>query len=242
MDAEGLAFDELYGHLGGYAITYTKRGYLNAEEYQLIYLVEALASSTNDGRWLVKYKGEISYVSPALFALLKNNTHALVLGQTMKDGTLMTKDKAFDFAKTNSFGACSKAHQLTQQAMQAPRASGQAATATQSILSTETTQTKRKRGRKPNMADACAVGVQGEEHKQVRARKAAPKPPAKRRKTEGKVDPRSGLDVANRRLMKQLTAISQSPQLGPTDEQREMDALDDSTLQNNFNGVEVQFM
>jgi hypothetical protein len=161
----------------------------------------------------------------------------------MKDGTLMTREKAFDFAKTNTFGACSKAHQLTQQAMHAPRVSLQPATVSQDITdSTEAVLTKKRRGRRPNMVEAFVVGVQGKEHKQVGRRKTG-EPAAKRLKTE-KSDPKAGLDVGNRRLIKQLNcnATGNITRNYTTDEDRECNELDEKTLSDNYNAVEVRFI
>lgn len=172
MDAEALAFDDIYKHMANYTIKHTKRGYINGEEHQVIYLAEGLTHFTNEGRWLVKLRGEVSYVSPALYSLLSDNAHTTVIGQTLPDGTMMTRDKILENAKMRTLGAGSKAQQKQQQSKLLPLAippqpctdsSGQ----TQSVIfntgNTEESmeaQPKSKQARRPT-----AVGVNKRQRK-----------------------------------------------------------------------------
>jgi hypothetical protein len=115
MDAEALAFDDIYKHMANFTIKHTKRGYVNGEEHQVLYMVEGFSPVTNEGRWLIKMKGEVSYVSPALYALISDNTHATVIGQTLPDGTMMTRDKTLEIARMRTLGTGSRMQQLQQQ-------------------------------------------------------------------------------------------------------------------------------
>jgi hypothetical protein len=51
-------------------------------------------NGTGEGRWIAKYKNEVSYVSPALYDLLLHLAVPQVVGQTLSDGTVMTENKA----------------------------------------------------------------------------------------------------------------------------------------------------
>lgn len=84
---------QMHDHMKNMMIQRTKRGYVNGEEEQLLYLMEGRGVDKGDGRWLVRYKGEISYVAPELFQMLYNNITDKIIGQTLEDGTVMTKQK-----------------------------------------------------------------------------------------------------------------------------------------------------
>jgi hypothetical protein len=268
MDAEALAFDDIYEHLAGFAIIYTKRGYVNAEEHQVVYLVETVSHLTNEGRWLVKYKGEVSYVSPSLFTMLKQNTHSMVLGQTLKDGTLMTREKAYDMSRVNAFGTCTKVQQKQQQFSSTVGLNLTAQPATTSVSACNTTPTttsnnalmdgvegltptgRKKRGRKPAMKDAFVTATRGANHKEVKKRTNTVQRVTRinlkrKRKDEeegGDDDARLTMDMNNRRLLHQLN--DGPPPLAPalTEKERGQQAKDETQLTANYNAVEVEFI
>lgn len=102
MSDIALTSRDILLHLDGYNIERTKKGYLYGEEDDRMFLVESVNSENQDGRWLVKFRDEVSYVSPALFVLLWTNVHLYVNGQTLEDGTVMNRDKAAELCATGT--------------------------------------------------------------------------------------------------------------------------------------------
>jgi hypothetical protein len=98
MSGITLTSKDVQIHLDGFNIERTKKGYLYGEEDDVLFLVEALREENSEGRWLVKFKDEISYVAPKLYGLLASNVHAYVNGQTLEDGTVMNRDKAAELS------------------------------------------------------------------------------------------------------------------------------------------------
>lgn len=238
MDAEALAFDDLYKYLANYSIQSTKRGYLNAEEHQILYLVESHSHLSNEGRWLVKFRGEVSFVSPALYDLLCNNTHNLVLGQTLPDGTLMTRDKAYEMANNNAFGPTSRAHQFQQQQALINTPLQQPSTASQDSKNTKTNRRAAPKREKPG---AFVVGVRAEE--------GNPEPPVKKRRvtqrkkaTTTTVDPSTVMDRMNMKLVDTLRKGDEPLPYCPTEEERSEREACEKKQQRDFNAVEVKFI
>ncbi len=243
MDAEALAFDDLYKHLAHYTIRGTKRGYLNGEEHQVMYLVDSWNPETNEGRWIIKFRGEVSYVSPALYQLLSDNTHSYVLGQTLGDGTLMTNDKVLELARRRTLGTGSQAQQFQQQLNLLPISTiNQPCTAAAETKSKKRTATKTRKP-KDEMGDVFVVATRGEEH--VDPAKSDRQPPKKRRRTNVATKLVNELDKKSQHLMKSLHATSQD--VGSfvsfkTEEQRAQIEAIEQQIDKNYKSVEVCFL
>lgn len=77
------------------------------QEEVVFYFVQA-HNPQNEGKWMLRFGSEISYLSPSLYAALFRMTYEEVLGQTMADGTTFTLEKALfkgrTMAETSSCG------------------------------------------------------------------------------------------------------------------------------------------
>lgn len=97
--ARRLRFDELKNHLDGHGITKAKWGLFMGQEQHGMFLVEGFLQASNgeeQGRWLLKYRGEIAYISPNLFALMEDCVYDVKTGQTLSDGSVMSVSRAVD--------------------------------------------------------------------------------------------------------------------------------------------------
>jgi hypothetical protein len=91
-------WEELLKHIEGFRHVASKQGKFHGYEEDQMMLVKAVRPVGNygeeEGRWVVRYKGEFSYVSPELYNLLDAYTHKDVHGQTLRDGTIMCEEKS----------------------------------------------------------------------------------------------------------------------------------------------------
>lgn len=99
MEAETLSSDDIFAHIANMVVKERKRGYFNGNPNEILHLFHAVDICCGDpqtnairGKWLVRYRSEISYVSPTLYALLSSALSERVIGQTIKDGTVVSSE------------------------------------------------------------------------------------------------------------------------------------------------------
>jgi hypothetical protein len=114
---DGLeAYKEISHHMMGYTIQdLPQLGYFHAnceDQIMLVWGTKENQYGIQEGRWLIRYQGEHSYVSPQLFKLVSDYVHDEICGQTMRDGTIMSLEKSKQLASqkktTHSNDACDK--------------------------------------------------------------------------------------------------------------------------------------
>lgn len=126
---EGMdAWGEMLEHIKGYNLVKHKQGYYHACRDDQLFLVHAVKEFSQDhyrqpeGKWLARYEGEISYLSPKLYELLEGYVHPEMLGQTLDDGTVMSREKSL------VLGNLGKSHSKNTNAGSGGRESGARAT------------------------------------------------------------------------------------------------------------------
>jgi hypothetical protein len=96
------AYQEISKHMMGYTQqSLPQLGFFHAnceDQIMLVWGTRENQYGIQEGRWLVRYQGEHSYVGPQLFKLISDYTHDEILGQTMLDGTIMSVEKSKQLA------------------------------------------------------------------------------------------------------------------------------------------------
>ncbi len=193
MDSEVFSFDEIYPYIQGCVVKDNKRGYFGGMEDQILYLVEAYEPArqpgqSDQGKWIVKYNGEISYVSPKLYDFMYKFTSKEILGQTLPDGTALTQAMVYDRVSGDNSKKRRCSVPVTDTQNQ-----------TKKIKITENTL--------PDLSFPIALVP-------------------KTRKKAGAVDPYTGLDVENRKILRALRRTGKGKkQLELPPEQTQKDAV-----------------
>jgi hypothetical protein len=94
-----MTIDEMHVHAAGHSMVRSKASYFNGQEQDIMCLTEAREIQGGAGKWIVKHKQQISYVSPNLFQVLWESCHGYRNGQTLPDGSTMCEEKAIELSK-----------------------------------------------------------------------------------------------------------------------------------------------
>lgn len=92
------SFDEMMKHIEGFQLVSRKFGHFHGNCEDPMFLLKATRETgqygEQEGRWVIRYDGEYSYVSPALFERIDSYVHKEIMGQTLGDGTIMCDEKS----------------------------------------------------------------------------------------------------------------------------------------------------
>ncbi len=86
------AYNVFQEHMRNYAIQTNKAGYFMGSKQDVIFA--AYGTSATDARWCIHYKKSTSYVSPELYDLIYASIGDYLVGQTLPDGTVYSREKA----------------------------------------------------------------------------------------------------------------------------------------------------
>ena len=91
-----IAFHEIHNHLFSFTLVDTKLGYFLGKPEDKMILVHGTRKieDNDEGKWVVWYKKNISYVCPELYNLLQTYNQPYIEGQTLSDGTVMSINRA----------------------------------------------------------------------------------------------------------------------------------------------------